>query len=40
MKSNYKATGIASPVLAAFLSEKTVLPALRSKVQKTVKQIV
>jgi hypothetical protein len=31
MKSNWKATAITSPVLAALLSEKIVLPALRIK---------
>jgi hypothetical protein len=40
MKSNHKATVITSPVRAALLGEKIVLPALRSKVQKTAKQIV
>ncbi|HWP52571.1 MAG TPA: hypothetical protein VN476_00480 [Pyrinomonadaceae bacterium] len=40
MKSNYKATGITSLVLAAIFSEKIVLAGLRSKVQKTAEQIV
>jgi hypothetical protein len=40
MKLNCKTTAITSPVLAALLSKKIVLLPLRSKVQKTVKQIV
>jgi hypothetical protein len=40
MKSNWNATATTSPVLAALLSERIVLPALKSKVQKTAGQIV
>ena len=40
MKSNCQATAVTSRVLAALLSEKIVVTALRLKVQKAASQIV
>jgi len=40
MKSNCQATAVTSRVLAALLSEKIVVTALRLKVQKAARQIV